>query len=311
MIIRQTGNIADGFYQLGHSDAPVYLLDAERPALFDAGYAFMARLYEKEIQQVLGLRPPAFLFLTHSHFDHIGAAGFLKRVWPGLKIAASAGVADVLSRPRTVETIRRYNDETGKVYREQGLGLDPAWFTEDPFEPVAVDLPLEDGARIGLGTGRSVEVLETPGHTRDHLCFYVPEKRILLAGEAVGIETERGVLLTDFLVDYEAFCRAMIRLSGLEIAILCEGHTGVFTGPDAAARLEAGQEACGRFAALLDFIVREEGNDLERAAARVATERLDPGPFPHQPEEAYLQNVRAKVRAILKWRANLPPASKP
>jgi glyoxylase-like metal-dependent hydrolase (beta-lactamase superfamily II) len=310
MIIRRTGKIADGFYQLGHSDAPVYLLDAERPALFDAGYAFMGRLYEKEIRDVLGLLPPAFLFLTHGHFDHIGAAGFLKRVWPGLQVAASAGVADVLGRPRTVETMRRYNDETGRVYLKQGLGLDPAWFTEDPFEPVAVDLPLTDGTRVGLGAGLNLEVLETPGHTRDHLCFYVPERKILLAGEAAGIETERGGFLTDFLVDYDAFCRGMVRLSGLEIAILCEGHTGVFTGPDAAARLTAGQEACGRFAALLEFIVREEGNDPDRAAARVAAERLDPGPFPHQPEEAYLQNVRAKVRAILKWRADIPPAPK-
>lgn len=310
MIIRRTGKIANGFYQLGHNDAPVYLLDAERPALFDAGYTFMGRLYEKEIREVLGLRPPAFLFLTHGHFDHMGAAGFLKRVWPGLKIAASAGTADVLGRPRTVETMRRYNDETGRVYLKQGLGFDPAWFTADPFEPVAVDLPLTDGTRMGLGAGMRVEVLETPGHTRDHLCYYVPERRILLAGEAAGIETERGGFLTDFLADYDAFCQGMVRLSGLEIAILCEGHTGVFTGPDAAARLEAGQEACGRFAALLEFVVREEGNNLERAAARVAAERLDPGPFPHQPEEAYLQNVRAKVRAILKWRTHLPPAPK-
>lgn len=60
MIIRRTGKIADGFYQLGHSDAPVYLLDAERPALFDAGYAFMARLYEKRSNRSWAFGPRPF-----------------------------------------------------------------------------------------------------------------------------------------------------------------------------------------------------------------------------------------------------------
>ena len=87
MIISRTGKIARDFYVLGHSSVPVYLLDGPNPVLFDAGFSGLAFEYEKGIRDIIGSRSPSLLFLTHSHWDHIGSVAHFKRCWPGLKTA--------------------------------------------------------------------------------------------------------------------------------------------------------------------------------------------------------------------------------
>jgi len=109
--IYTTGKIAEGFYVTGFSAVPVYLLDAPEPVLFDAGWSFIARLYERDIREVLGERRPAHLFLSHSHFDHLGAASFFKRVWPDIKIGGSPRIPEILARPGAVQLIRDLSRE--------------------------------------------------------------------------------------------------------------------------------------------------------------------------------------------------------
>ena len=46
--------------------------------------------------------------------------------------------------------------------------------------PCAVDRILRDGDQVG-----PLEVIQTPGHTAGHLAFYWPERRTLLAGDAL------------------------------------------------------------------------------------------------------------------------------
>jgi glyoxylase-like metal-dependent hydrolase (beta-lactamase superfamily II) len=79
MIVRKTGKIIEGLYMVGPSAMPVYLLDGEKPAVFDAGLAFLGNIYVDEIQQILGRRPLHYCFLTHSHFDHCGSISVLKK----------------------------------------------------------------------------------------------------------------------------------------------------------------------------------------------------------------------------------------
>ena len=96
------GQVAQDFYVTGTPGVPVYLLDAPQPVLFDAGMTVYAHRYVNDIRMVLGERAPAYLFLTHAHFDHIGAAGYFKKVWPDLQIVASARSREILSRPNAV-----------------------------------------------------------------------------------------------------------------------------------------------------------------------------------------------------------------
>ena len=113
MRIEWTGKIANGFYVLGHSAVPIFLLDGSTPVLFDAGFTGLSHVYEREIKNILGARSPAFLFLTHSHWDHVGAASYLKQVWPQMKIAASVKFSEILARTGAIAQIKLLNQDQG------------------------------------------------------------------------------------------------------------------------------------------------------------------------------------------------------
>lgn len=89
MIIDRTGKILTNLYMVGHPAMPVYLLDGEKPVIFDAGLTFLGNLYTEGIRQIIGSRNLHYCFLSHSHFDHCGAVSVLKKHFPGLKVVAS------------------------------------------------------------------------------------------------------------------------------------------------------------------------------------------------------------------------------
>jgi len=296
MVISHTGRVADDFYVLGHAAQPIYLLDGPAPALFDSGYTAMALVFEEAVRTALAGRTPSYLFLTHSHFDHIGSAAHLKRVWPEMQIVSSAGVKRVLERPTAVAVIRDLNAAAAPRVRAM---LADGKVNEAPFEPFAVDRVVGEGEEVQLTADLRVGALESPGHTRDMTSYWIPEKRILVASEAIGIEEAEGDITTDFLVGYDVFWNSLLRLSQIDADVLCQGHGLVFTGEDAKTRLARAKESTARFARRLEHLLAEEGGDLERVAARVKAAEYDRKTGDMKlPEPAYLLNLGAKIKAI-------------
>jgi hypothetical protein len=71
MIINKTGKIIDDLYMVGTPAMPVYLLDGEKPSIFDAVLAFLDKIFADGIRQILGRRNLEYCFLTHSHLNTI------------------------------------------------------------------------------------------------------------------------------------------------------------------------------------------------------------------------------------------------
>ncbi|MDY6830485.1 MAG: hypothetical protein SWC96_01345, partial [Thermodesulfobacteriota bacterium] len=67
MIISRSGVIVPGLHVVGPAGVPVFLLDGDRPALVDAGFACLADIYVNDIQKILNGRQPAYALITHSH----------------------------------------------------------------------------------------------------------------------------------------------------------------------------------------------------------------------------------------------------
>lgn len=47
-----------------------------------------------------------------------------------------------------------------------------------------IDIPVNGQSTLKFG-GEEVQVIETPGHTSGHICFYFPESKILLSGDTL------------------------------------------------------------------------------------------------------------------------------
>jgi len=116
MIIEGTGKICNGFYVVGSESVPVYLLDSPVPILFDAGLTAGAFLYETGIRQILEERVPEYLFLPHSHFDHIGSVNHFKTAWPDFKARGSVRSYEILQKPNAVQLIRDLNGREGNQH---------------------------------------------------------------------------------------------------------------------------------------------------------------------------------------------------
>ena len=73
-----------------------------------------------------------------------------------------------------------------------GPGIEQKMVLHSDFEPFEVDIVCDEEQVIPIGGDVSVQVLFTPGHTRDMLSFYIPERRILIATESAGCRSQTG-----------------------------------------------------------------------------------------------------------------------
>ncbi len=168
----------------------------------------------------------------------------------------------------------------------------------EPFQPFEVDRVLEDGDRFDLGSGLSLQVVATPGHTWDFLSYYIPERKILIASEAVGCADTTGYVVTEFLVDYEVYLKSLTRLAALDVDVLCQGHRLVYTGPEVADFFKRSLRTASQFRDQVIDLLTREGGDIPRVVEMIKADEYDSRPEPKQPEPAYRINLEARVRHL-------------
>jgi 2-aminobenzoylacetyl-CoA thioesterase len=294
MVSNRTGEIVKDFHVLGLSWSPVLLLDGVAPLLFESGFSCATGLYEADLTAVLGTRHPEFLFITHVHWDHCGTAGNLKARFPSLKIAASSRAGEILKRPNALSLIKRLSEEVLPVVASVPE-IDATMLSARPFLPFSVDRCLQDGEVIQVEDMPAVEVVATPGHTRDHLSYFIPDRGILVATEASGCLDKAGNIITEFLVDYDAYILSLLRLASLGAEVLCQGHHYVFVGKDEVARfLSRSREEAECFRDRVYQLLDETGSP-EEVVTRIKADQWDSNPGLKQAVGAYLINLRARV----------------
>ena len=214
---------------------------------------------------------------------------------PASKVAASAQAAAIVARPSAQMRITELGRTAIPVVKTLA-GLDESLLIDEPFRPFDVDIVLHDGQMIQVDKDTTVEVLATPGHTRDHLSYYIPERKILIGGEAAGCLEPGGSIDVEFLADYEAYLASLTRLLAIPAEVFTQGHNYLFVGQDSIkAYLEGSIKAAEDFAARVHELLQAEGGSIERVVHRIKVEQHDPKPGPKQPDEACLLNLTAQV----------------
>jgi glyoxylase-like metal-dependent hydrolase (beta-lactamase superfamily II) len=185
----------------------------------------------------------------------------------------------------------------------RAAGVDEKVLFHEPFTPFDLDLTLDDGQIIRIGEGLTVRVLATPGHTRDLLSYYIPERKILIATEAAGILDRAGNFGTEFIADYDLYLASLKRLAALEVEVLCQGHHFVFVGREEVERFFVRSiEATGHFKTRVYALLEDQGGSIERVVNTIKAEQYDSNPNVKQPETAYLLNLTARVTHLAERR---------
>jgi glyoxylase-like metal-dependent hydrolase (beta-lactamase superfamily II) len=167
-----------------------YLLGSDAITVIDPGPDIAAHL--KAIQTCANA-PIRRILVTHTHPDHSPAARTL---------SAATG-AELLGRPAPDGD---HQDKT--------------------FKP---DRSLEDGELLQADEFE-LEVVATPGHASNHLCFLHRGLRMLFTGD--HIINGSTVVIDPPDGDMQQYLYSLAKLKAIDIACIAPGHGAVFTNPN-------------------------------------------------------------------------------
>lgn len=297
MIFRDKGEVVPGFYVTGIPWSPAYVLSQRELLVFEAGFSCMGAYYFEEILEIADGKTPKALFLTHLHWDHCGSVSYLKRRFPSMLVCASERSREILKRESAINLMRRLSNVALEII-EKFDWIEREKLVRSEFEPFEVEKTLKGGERIEIEGDLTVEVIPTPGHTRDHLSYYIPEREILISTEACGCMNRQGRIITEFLYDYDLYLESLKRLSELNVSVLCQGHHFVITDEDVRSFFAKSIEETYRFREKVERLLKREGGNVEKVVEEIKREEYDSNPEVKQPLPAYLINLTRRVEHI-------------
>jgi len=163
----------------------------KRALLLDTGQG--AEAYLTLLDRALKAQRPSegieAIAVTHGHIDHIG------------------GALQVVEKYRPIRTWKMPCPE-----------MDPPGL---PLDPVI------DGAAIAV-EGATLQAIWTPGHSRDHVCYYLREERALFTGDVV-LGAGTAVIPDDG--DLAEYLHSLRRLLELDLEVIYPGHGPAIRNP--------------------------------------------------------------------------------
>ena len=280
---------------------PAYILRGrEKNMMIDAGVNLLGPQYLTSIKDIFrDTRLLNYLFLTHSHYDHIGSAYYLKQHIPDLMIGAHERVASLLKKQSVLEMMNRLSSNHVELLNYNTDGED---LTLLPF---AIDIILKQGDEFDLG-GLTCRVYEVPGHTRDSLAFYIPEIKALFPSEAAGVLQGETVneMQVEFLASYCDYIDSLKFMISLKPEIVCLGHGWVLTHEDADNFLKHSLAETFKYRVLIERYLAAAGSNVERAIQEMAHAEYDVKGGILQERVSYMTNLSAQVKHIAELRDN-------
>lgn len=291
--------INDQITVIGNTFYPCYLIQGSRKnLLIDSGINLIGPVYLHLLDNVLGNKNLLdYLFLTHSHYDHVGSSAYLKRIIPTLVIGAHTRIAPLLQKESALAMMNDLSD-VQRAHFTDIVG------TEDVrIAPITVDLPFKEGDEIDLG-GLTCRVYEVPGHTRDSLAYFIPEISALFSGEAAGVpEGENNhEPQVEFLSSYEDYLASLEKMIFLKPRILCMAHGGVLTGDDVTDFLLKSHAATAVYRRLIEKYLDETGGDISKTIEIIVRKEYDGKGAITQERNAYITNLTAQVNHVARLR---------
>jgi len=149
-----------------HKGDSAFLIDDGKTAiLYDSGFGFTGSAVASNIKAELGDRPLDYIFLTHSHYDHVLGSALILRQYPHAKVAAGRYTAEIFKREGAKRTMHELD-------RKFALTCGAAENYEFPGNGLRVDIEVDDGDIISAGD-MNFEVLSLPGHTKYSIGFFI------------------------------------------------------------------------------------------------------------------------------------------
>lgn len=296
MIRKAMGKIKGPVHAAGHYIYPGYMIKGgQKNLLIEAGVNILGPEYLKAIQSFFkGTNQLDYSFVTQSHYDHLGALPYLKKAIPEMIIGASPGVGPLLQKEKVISTMNFLSAQLWDYFKDE-ISLCSKNIEITPFE---INLELKEGDVIDLGD-LHCEVYETPGHTRDHLSFFIPELSMLFPGEALGNPAGDGTQVkVEFVTSYTDYVNSFQKLEALTPKIIAMSHMYVYSGDDSALFMDRTIKATVDYRRLIETYLNETHGDLEAASEMMVKVEYDQKGEVLMERNAYIANLNAQIKAV-------------
>jgi glyoxylase-like metal-dependent hydrolase (beta-lactamase superfamily II) len=166
----------------------------------------------------LGLTPKDLkhIALTHAHRSHLGGLATLKRL-SGATVWAHEAEAPIIAGDRSAAPV--------SLTPVMPLQLLPfrvlARLGIPKHDPCPVDEPIGDVDDRMVGP---LQIVHSPGHTPGHLAFYHPEKKVLVAGDAIATWPRFAAGWPGFNQDDDLYLDSLERLVRMRPEYAGTGH---------------------------------------------------------------------------------------
>lgn len=210
---------APGLYSMGQSlggNVHAFLLDDGKEltlidSLFDTdAHRIIAQVEAigKKVQDI------KHIILTHAHRSHLGGLARLKEL-SGAQVYAHEWESDIISGDRPSQPVSLWPQPPYQAYYLQ-VGQ---YFDLSKHVPVKVDNYVHDGDQIG-----PVKVIFAAGHSPGHLSFYWPERRALIAGDAICTWPYLMLGWKGFLLNAKQHQQSLYKMAEYDSEVICVGH---------------------------------------------------------------------------------------
>ena len=218
--------------------------------IFDSGMPNSSDEILKSLRKI-GINPDStrYILLTHRHIDHAGGSATLLDALHKASVGIHPFSAKHLANP-------------SKIY-EGGRELFGNFATRMGQVQNSSIKTLQDGEEISVGQ-EVVKAIHSPGHTSDHISYYIPSKRTIFCGDVVGscyTQTKKAsptCIYPSF--NYTEYKTTIERIRSIDFETIVFSHFGVAIGKDAKQILDYSLSAHQT----LERIVEEHNNGSNR-----------------------------------------------
>lgn len=302
-------NLGDNMARVtaGPGGEVILLWGTQKTAILDCGMAFCGEKLvgnvKNALEEIGSNRTLDYILLSHTHYDHVGGLGSLKKAWPTATVLGSGYAKYVLNRPGALKVIRELSVDAADNFKPDIKSWELDW----QWKPVEINYDdsimqveqvIKDGDRIDLGD-KTILVIETRGHTDCSLSFFMEGDQALFASESLGVYTQSGNVVTAVLKSYVDTLESVNKCKKLEVKHIISPHFCKIPGGCVSAYWDKVLEACE---SMKDIILELHGQGYnEKEILERYTEKFWVNfEKNQQPKSAFLTNGKQIVSVILK-----------
>lgn len=171
------------------------------------------------------------IFITHAHSDHSGLVSSLttdtSTIFCGKQ---DSYIFDpIITTSNVWDDIREFTERHGFPETELNLAVEAHPGFKYSSRGGLNHTKLTDGDMICAGSYR-FRCIETPGHTKGHMCLYEPDRKFLVAGDHIlGNITPNISQLSDNDNPLKEYLQSLIKINNYDIELVLPGHRDLIT----------------------------------------------------------------------------------